>query len=1018
MEVAQPTLISVNLFRPLVVVDVIDGSWFAVVSDGATRVEITEWPVWDCQFSVDDRTVLHVDLYVADDAEQFLRGDGRPFAGVCIPVSQLRKHGGIYRTWLGLQRGCHIDEAQEVLGAEAVYERFETSVLLAKNLLTPKICCSVMNADLTNGQGALQEHGQGAERCGVILQQSVVHHSNIVTNLHRQLCSLWAKGKLVCAGNVNGDFAARLTDARLDDQGSAAYDSQAAQNGADLSWEEERQRLQDEVARLTQTAILLTSRLEESNHLRLGYRERLMDLTGEVLEDESLATEDVPENLRSLQALQRENRQLNEALQAERACVRSMQKDLEASKPAWLQPDEPVENGGQCSVEQLRRRHADELSRLAHIHSAEIEAMRGAEQQQRALAQELQRKNESLGREAMRKQTEVIVLQQEIRERTAHMVEAWSTQSRAAQSDGQATLTNALGMAELEAARREAEQLRQRLQASEQEADAGYSSAATSSRPRNIITERARNLLLDLRKDPAARLSENERSLSREVENLMSLTERLQRERDGSRAASDEHCRRCEVAEKRAQQLQREVDRAAGEAMLNASSAIEQPQLQDLASMRPEIVSSASATSSGAGQQRGRTKAAARPHQPQAAARADEEQNVKFQAAQKLLGTELLAAREAEAIAKDKLEIVEEKLKRSEAASKLNVRSDADKAVRAELENLKATMKSRSTEHAEEIKNLKRDLEVEKFHLSEQAQTHEEALRRRDLQQRGQLDNLCQELRSELQAAGPFDEAIKAEFEEYREAQVALRSELQDLEDVNLHMSEHMSEQNHKQLEDFNLMQEHIQKEVLNLRKDKGISSKSAVVNAELIHLRQVNKTLKQQLLEQSTSRVNASGVRQAVRMLSSSSATTDDHERSSLGSNTPSRYVRPIEGVWGVEGMQDISRESPALTSDRSRASKDTTDSSIYYGTPTVPRAVAGSAALNHHRVVPVSSAGAQPKVIAEDASVEWLRSQFRTASQQVVQAVPLTAELPQLDDISGSASANVRIVMESRTM
>merc|ERR1719456_1217593 len=103
-------------------------------------------------------------------------------------------------------------------------------------------------------------------------------------------------------------------------------------------------KLQDKVTQLSQGMMMLTSRLEESNHLKLGYRERLMELTGEQFEeDDSFNAEEAPENFQNWQALQRENRQLSQALEAERACAR--QRDLEASKPAWMLSPADIEDG-------------------------------------------------------------------------------------------------------------------------------------------------------------------------------------------------------------------------------------------------------------------------------------------------------------------------------------------------------------------------------------------------------------------------------------------------------------------------------------------------------------------------------------------------------------------------------------------------------------------------------------------------------------------------------------------------
>merc|ERR1712070_1342953 len=72
--------------------------------------------------------------------------------------------------------------------------------------------------------------------------------------------------------------------------------------------------------------------------------------------------------------------------------------------------------------------------------------------------------------------------------------------------------------------------------------------------------------------------------------------------------------------------------------------------------------------------------------------------------------------------------------------------------------------------------------------------------------------------------------AMKAELAECNEREVCLRSEVQDLEDANLTMSERYQ----RQLDDFNLMQEDMSRDMQNLKKDALSSQSGGYLDTEL----------------------------------------------------------------------------------------------------------------------------------------------------------------------------------------
>lgn len=594
--------IAVSLFKPLLVVDAIDGQWFAVVSDGTMRVEVTDWPLWNhCFNAVDDSAVIRVELFIADNRQQFQRGEGRKFSEVLVPAAQVREScEGLFRGWLGLQRGRHLDQ----VNAEQAREHYEESLRLARNLLTPKICCSCsIDGDLRDGIPASGSEAAGFERWEGVLRHSVTRQCDLIARLHQQLSTLWSRGKLVCTEQNGGD----ATAAQLADREPFLLGSNESQqsNGGDQGFTDAA-KLQDEVACLTDGLINCTARLESTQAIlersetqRLAYRERLLQL-GQMLEDDDVAAvaEDAMNAQASvdappIQALHRYVRQLEEQLQAARAGVDRLASD----RGDLLGREFPNEAAGgrrpghgQLAINGVNGGSTD------WALLAELEALRVAEQERHEEVQELQLECDRVMHEMQQRDAEVTVLREELKERTSRLVEAWSTQGRGpggAQpwqgSDSVRDGRSASSDTELQAARREVEQLRQRLRTCEEQAGnrlvaaplyAGNAMAATAAAvsgrrldQNGSTMERARPLQEELRRTPSDdRPSGRELRLYAKVESLARLTDGLQREIQGMNATCEEQSGRLAAAESRAEQLQREADEAASETVLITST--------------------------------------------------------------------------------------------------------------------------------------------------------------------------------------------------------------------------------------------------------------------------------------------------------------------------------------------------------------------------------------------------------------------------------------------------------------
>lgn len=277
--------ISVSLFRPLVTVDAVDGEWFAVVSDGVTQVDVVSWPLQHCRFETDTSAVIRIELYLASDEAAFQRGEGRRFAEVHVPASKLRQpDGSLFRGWFGLQRGVH----HEQVSAEDAEVLYEANLMLAQNLLTPKLCCTVMDEDCP--PGAAEEE---------LLQRSLVQHSNMIIRMHQQLQALWSQGKLTFAAEPSGELVAKLADVRGDERAAAG-------------------EFREEVGRLSDEVVDLKQRLESNDRIRLFCQERLAAL-GEELVDAGEGRLELAPTGRAEQTRDADVHRLAEALEAERA---------------------------------------------------------------------------------------------------------------------------------------------------------------------------------------------------------------------------------------------------------------------------------------------------------------------------------------------------------------------------------------------------------------------------------------------------------------------------------------------------------------------------------------------------------------------------------------------------------------------------------------------------------------------------------------------------------------------------
>mmetsp|Transcript_23356 Transcript_23356/g.59655 ORF Transcript_23356/g.59655 Transcript_23356/m.59655 type:complete len:684 (-) Transcript_23356:128-2179(-) len=301
--------INVSLFRPLVTVDAVDGEWYAVVSDGTTRIEVVSWPLQHHRFEVDASAIIHIELFLAGSAEQFLRGERRRFAEVHFPALKARQtfHGSLFRGWFGLQRGIHHEQVNAA-EAETLYE---ASTLLAQNLLTPKLCCTVQD------EGFQPPPGSTSSLEVEPLQKSLLQHSNMIVLMHKQLHALWAQGKLTFTAQPSGELVAQLAEPPPSPTAASAAEAQA---------------MRDEVCRLADEVHGLAQQLGESERLRLQCEKRLVEL-GEAPDggaagaapEQPPATEAVPSS---------ELQQLREALDAECARARALEQQLEAQQQA------------------------------------------------------------------------------------------------------------------------------------------------------------------------------------------------------------------------------------------------------------------------------------------------------------------------------------------------------------------------------------------------------------------------------------------------------------------------------------------------------------------------------------------------------------------------------------------------------------------------------------------------------------------------------------------------------------
>lgn len=172
--------VSVSIFEPFTLGDN-DLKWYAIASNGTSRVRVTQWPLQNQHFRADDSTVIHVALFMAENDLVFLKGQGQRFAEIYIPITRVRDGGGnLFRCWFGLQPGKFLEQVT----TEAVNEFYQQSVQLATDLHSPKICCTVSDSAFSERGGA---GAASAERWEAALKRSVTQHSNIIASMHRQL---------------------------------------------------------------------------------------------------------------------------------------------------------------------------------------------------------------------------------------------------------------------------------------------------------------------------------------------------------------------------------------------------------------------------------------------------------------------------------------------------------------------------------------------------------------------------------------------------------------------------------------------------------------------------------------------------------------------------------------------------------------------------------------------------------------------------------------------------------------
>lgn len=412
--------VSLCLFRPLVVVDTAS-EWYAVVSDGTTEYQVMEWPLRDLRFDLDPSAVIHIELYVAEDDEQFLRGQGSRFAEIHVPVSKVKEsNGSLFRNWFGLQRGC----LHGTVSWDMAAELYEVGMLLSRNLLTPKLCCSVVDAELVEGSDLGK--ADGVEGCEGLwegpLRRSLLQHSNIIAHMHHQLRALWAQGQLVCTERPNGDVTAHLGEA----SGVDGQMSELTEFDGEDSARSSVGHLQAEIARLTDTVAQLTARLEQCDldvdhhsRLKIRYREELTRLTGKSYDDEEVTLADSDESA-DVPTLQRKVRNLEESLKVDRKRVERL---LQLLQEEGSRRDFDFQNSG------VLHGQVDELSKVVQVQVMEIHALRADEQEQRAQLQEMRLENDRVMQRVQRREAEASALREELKERTSRLVQAWSAQA-------------------------------------------------------------------------------------------------------------------------------------------------------------------------------------------------------------------------------------------------------------------------------------------------------------------------------------------------------------------------------------------------------------------------------------------------------------------------------------------------------------------------------------------------------------------------------------------------------------
>eukprot|EP00928_Gymnodinium_smaydae_P025235 TRINITY_DN20171_c0_g1_i1.p1 TRINITY_DN20171_c0_g1~~TRINITY_DN20171_c0_g1_i1.p1 ORF type:complete len:792 (-),score=144.94 TRINITY_DN20171_c0_g1_i1:60-2435(-) len=400
--------LTVSLLEPLAVVEPVEGAWFAVVSDGASRVEVLEWPSQEIHFDADPETVIQIQLFHAEDELAFMKGRGRLFAEAYIPARTALKayEGCLFRNWLGLQRGMRWSQVDVDLARRI----FETGALLAQNLLTPKVCCSIAerpsNGGILEPGAAAAEGGTGSadgdgpearkemQEGGLeaSLRRSVAQHCSMIHHMHHQLRVLYSRRRLVCLSRPGDDaphqdYSAELTD----DQGEA-----------------EKASLRDENQKLKLALEDMRKRLAESEERCRGYQERQENWAKDSLQDRALAASTVKE----LQAarLSRDMRQRDLEMERERhEATRKELSRVRAEVTAGARPALPLGSAA------LRGDDREALTELSNVEGEEDSD----------LSRDSLREAELMGEKLARNQAleEAEDLRSKLRARTARVAE-------------------------------------------------------------------------------------------------------------------------------------------------------------------------------------------------------------------------------------------------------------------------------------------------------------------------------------------------------------------------------------------------------------------------------------------------------------------------------------------------------------------------------------------------------------------------------------------------------------------